>query len=104
MQTAERAARPFPSTDDLSPPAAPDRREAFHVVAAAEPSVLPRLLHEFAKRNLVPEKWHSVVSGPKADELHVDIQLNGIDAETGARLAAVLQRLVDVQLVLRAGG
>ena len=35
----------------------------FSVQAAAEPGIMPRVLELFAKRGLVPQKWHSTVSG-----------------------------------------
>jgi hypothetical protein len=43
----------------------------FSVQAVAEPGVMPRILELFAKRGLVPQKWHSAVSGTV---LAIDVQ------------------------------
>ena len=60
----------------------PDRADAdaalvtvcFSVQAVAEPGVMPRVLELFAKRGLVPQKWHSTVSGTA---LAIDVQAGG---------------------------
>ena len=35
----------------------------FSVQARAEPGVMPRVLELFAKRGLVPQRWHSAAAG-----------------------------------------
>src|SRR3546814_14464322 len=37
----------------------------FSILAAAEPGVMPRVLGLFAKRGLMPSRWHSDVSGAR---------------------------------------
>lgn len=85
----------------------PSRRPAratacFSVTAAAEPSVMPRVMQEFAKLGLVPARWHSAVAGPGAAELHIDLQVADMDTARAAHVADRLRRLVGVERVLTA--
>lgn len=76
----------------------------FAVQSAADPGVLPRVMELFAKRNLVPSRWHSDVTrfgnGSKADELVIDIQVTGLTAHEGDHIARCLRQQVHVQSVL----
>ena len=64
----------------------------------ADPGSLPRVLEVFAKRGMVPSKLFSVATG--ADELTVDLQVTGIDAELGAIIANQLRSQVGIETVL----
>jgi acetolactate synthase regulatory subunit len=64
----------------------------------ADPGSLPRVLEVFAKRGMVPSKLFSVTTG--ADELTVDLQVTGIDAELGAIIANQLRSQVGIETVL----
>ena len=72
----------------------------FYVRARAEPGALPRLLALFAKRGLVPGRWHSVVAGPRGRELHVDIEMPAVELALADQLAAAMRQLADVEHVL----
>ncbi len=72
----------------------------FSVFAAAEPSVMPRVLDVFAKRALVPSQWHSTVCGHRGEDLHIDIQVTGLEPDAIDALAACLRRIVGVDTVL----
>ena len=76
------------------------RTACFSVIAAAEPGAMPRVLEIFAKRGLVPNQWLSTLAGSHSRELHIDIQLEGVDAELSERLAQSLRQVVSVQSVL----
>ena len=70
----------------------------FCVLAAADPGVMPRVLQQFAKRNLVPARWYSrVVAG---GGLEIDVQVAALSPEEGDYIAQCLRRLVDVEAVL----
>lgn len=91
-----------------SPDPSPSRSFAtacFAVHAQAEPGVMPRVLGLFAKRGLVPTRWHSVVSGPGRDQLHMDVQIDDLPDPVFDRVAACLRELplVDVVLTSRKG-
>ena len=85
----------------LAPRAAqadPDPLYCFCVLAAADPGVMPRVLQQFAKRNLVPARWYSrVVAG---GGLEIDVQVAALSPEEGDYIAQCLRRLVDVEAVL----
>ncbi len=68
------------------------------VRTVADPGTLPRLLEVFAKRGMVPAKLFSVATG--ADELTVDMQVTGLDADLGAIIANQIRSQVGIETVL----
>ena len=72
----------------------------FSVSAAADPSVMPRVLGVFAQLGLVPDKWYSVLDGRDHDELRIDIQKGGLTGSQAAHLARSIRRIVSVETVL----
>jgi len=79
---------------------APSQRFLFAVTADPAPDVMPRVLEQFAKRDLVPTRWHSmVVAGPRGG-LEIDVQVEGLAPETGHYIARCLKALVNVREVL----
>lgn len=77
----------------------------FAVRADATPGMMSRVLELFAKRNLVPTRWHSdVIVAPARDgghaTLHIDIQMEGMEAELAAYVARCLRQVYGVDSVL----
>ena len=72
----------------------------FSIQAAAEPGVMPRVLELFAKRNLVPTRWHSDVTGPSNRDLSIDLQVTGLDSQTADYVARCLRQVYGVDSVL----
>lgn len=70
----------------------------FTVRTVAEPGSLSRVLEIFAKRSLVPSKLFSVATG--ADELTVDLQVDGLDGDLGTVIANQLRSQVGISTVL----
>jgi hypothetical protein len=68
------------------------------VRTVADPGSLPRLVEVFAKRGMVPSKLFCVATG--ADELTVDMQVCGLDADLGAIIANQLRSQVGIETVL----
>ena len=68
------------------------------VRTVADPGSLPRLIEVFAKRGMVPSKLFCVATG--ADELTVDLQVNGIDQAQGDLIANQLRSQVGIETVL----
>ena len=68
------------------------------VRTVADPGSLPRLIEVFAKRGMVPSKLFCVATG--ADELTVDLQVSGLDADLGAIIANQLRSQVGIETVL----
>lgn len=88
----------------MHPYSEPSRHIAcFSVQAEAEPSVMPRVLEQFAKRGIVPLQWHSSLGrGSQGRELYIDVQVEAMEPDLVARIAETLRQLVHVQLVLTA--
>ena len=72
----------------------------FSVSAAVDPSVMPRVLAVFAQLGLIPDKWYSMVGGPGAGKLHIDIQMGRLNGSQVEHLAQSIRRIVLVESVL----
>ncbi|AFK55005.1 hypothetical protein [Tistrella mobilis] len=72
----------------------------FFVVAAAEVGTMSRVLEVFALRSLLPSRWHSQRVGGRADEVHIDVQLDDVVPGEAEKLARKLRQLVEVRQVL----
>lgn len=70
---------------------------SFSLLARPEPGVMPRVLELFAKRGLVPHKWHSTAS---ASALTIDVQMGGLDREIADYIARCMRQVVGVETVL----
>ena len=93
----------FQASSDLNRPAPVASAQTvycFSILAEAEPGVMPRVLQLFAKRGLVPTRWHSDVTGAKGRDLAVDIQVEGLDVATGDYIARCLRQVFQVETVL----
>ena len=80
----------------------PSRTACFSIHAEAEPSVMPRVLDQFAKRGLVPDQWHSSCTEGCGSELVIDIQICALGPELVRSIAEALRRIVHVDQVLTA--
>ena len=69
----------------------------FSVQARAEPGVMPRVVELFAKRGLVPQKWHSTAA---AEGLMIDVQMGGLDRDLASYIARCMRQIVGVETVL----
>ena len=81
---------------------APEREPLPHTVwysvqARAEPGVMPRVLELFAKRGLVPQKWHSTASGTA---LTMDVQIGGLGHELAGYIGRCIRQIAGVETVL----
>ncbi len=94
---AESAAR---ACDAPAPSLRSEPVTCFSIRAHAEPGVMPRVLEVFAKRSLVPLRWHADRVG--AEELAIDLQVAGLSPEMGAFLARCLRQIWGVETVLTA--
>ena len=94
-----------PADPGFSPASTTFPTVCFAISARPEPAVMPRVLEPFAKRGLVPTRWHAVcggASGQAADELVIDIQIAGLDPALVELIAASLRQIVGVESVLTA--
>ena len=84
-------AAPVPDGD------APLLTVAFSVQARAEPGVMPRVVELFAKRGLVPQKFHSTASG---SVLTIDVQIGGLGRDLADYIARSMRQIIGVETVL----
>jgi acetolactate synthase small subunit len=70
---------------------------SFTLQARAEPGVMPRVVELFAKRGLVPHKWHSTAS---ETALTIDVQIGGLDRDLADYIARCMRQIVGVETVL----
>lgn len=95
-----------PSSRNVTPSRTPERRPVycFSVAASAEPGVMPRVLELFAKRNLVPLRWHSdrlaAPHGRSEESLAIDIQVSDLEPRLGDYIARCLRQIHGVETVL----
>jgi acetolactate synthase small subunit len=76
----------------------------FSVHVRAEPGVMPRVLELFAKRGLVPTRWHSAVCGADRRQLAIEIEMGGLDRPAIEYIAACLRQIASVDAVLAEAG
>ena len=86
-----------PAAEPVSFPAPSFPTFCFAISARPEPAVMPRVLEPFAKRGLVPSRWHAVCGAP--DELVIDLQVQ-LDPALVELVAASLRQIVGVESVL----
>jgi len=89
----------MPSPEAAVAEAATVETSRFSLQASAEPGVMPRVLELFAKRGLVPDRWHSIVARHDMT-LSIDIEIGGLERETVAYVANCLRQIAGVELVL----
>jgi acetolactate synthase regulatory subunit len=85
----------------VEPPPTVHPTVCFAISAQPGPAVLPRVLEPFAKRGLVPARWHAVCAAA-GDELVIDIQIAGLEPALVDLIAASLRQIVGVESVLTA--
>jgi acetolactate synthase small subunit len=96
---------PFPAALPAADCDALPHTACFSLLADAEPGIMPRVLELFAKRGLVPQRWHSAAAGTA---LTIDVQIGGLGRETADYIAQCMRQIVGVEAVLtterRTGG
>lgn len=67
---------------------------------------MPRVLEPFAKRGLVPTRWHAVCGTGRDDtggeDLVIDLQIAGLEPALVEQIAASLRQIVGIESVLTA--
>lgn len=73
----------------------------FSIDVVPDPGAMARVLEQFAKRGLVPTRWHSDVI--ESDVMQIDIQVVGLSGGHGEDIARCIRSIVGVHGVLTAG-
>ena len=89
------------STDHLSNTTA-SATACFSIQAEADPGVMPRILELFAKRGLIPTRWHSDLEGAATPHpaLTIDLQVTGLNRQQTEHVSNSLRGMVSVNSVL----
>jgi|HubBroStandDraft_5_1064220.scaffolds.fasta_scaffold717045_1 hypothetical protein len=74
----------------------------FALSALPDPGMMSRVLEPFAKRGLVPSRWHAVCGGAGGEALVIDIQIVGLEPGLVELIAGNLRQIVGVESVLTA--
>jgi hypothetical protein len=98
MSPDSLAAEPAAPSRRLPPRRALPRVHCFWVKAESHPGTLARVLQPFAKRNLVPCKWHGALDPDGM--LSIDVQVAGLGESLAEQIARGLRQIPGVVLVL----
>jgi len=63
-----------------------------------DPGAMARVFEQFAKRGLIPTRWHSDII--ESDAMQIDIQIVGLPEALGQDIARGLRSIVGVHSVL----
>jgi hypothetical protein len=77
-----------------------ERVSCYAVEGAADPGLLPRVLELFVKRGLVPDRCFAQRHGRQGEQLLIDLQIAGLDAQTADNVARALRQIPLVTAVL----
>ena len=69
----------------------------YSLLARPDPGVMPRVVELFAKRGLVPQKWHSTAS---TAALAIEVQIGGLERDVVDYIARCMRQIVGVETVL----
>ncbi|MGB0626436.1 MAG: hypothetical protein ACPGQ5_07715 [Alphaproteobacteria bacterium] len=72
----------------------------FSVRAIADPGMMPRLMELWAKRGLVPDRWHGVRDEADGGHVDIDIESGQVDGALAMQMAAAMRATFGVSHVL----
>ena len=80
-----------------------EQTNAFHcfsVRAVADSGMMPRLMELWAKRGLMPDRWHGVREETSGTYVDIDIESGDVDQALAAQMAAAMREIFGVAQVL----
>ena len=72
----------------------------FSARAVADPGMMPRLMELWAKRGLVPDRWHGVREETSGTYVDIDIESGAVDHALATQMAAAMREVFGVAQVL----
>lgn len=72
----------------------------FSVRAIADPGMMPRLMELWAKRGLVPDRWHGVREETSRTYVDIDIESGDVDRACATQMATAMRGIFGVAHVL----
>jgi hypothetical protein len=72
----------------------------FSVTGMADPGLMSRIMELWAKRGLVPQRWHGGRTGPDGNDVYIDIETAELDAALAEQVASAMRCIFGVSQVL----
>jgi hypothetical protein len=72
----------------------------YSVTGIADPGLMPRIMELWAKRGLMPERWHGGRTGLGEREMYIDIETSELDQERAQQVAESMRCVFGVSQVL----
>lgn len=72
----------------------------FSVSGMADPGLMPRIMELWAKRGLIPERWHGGRMGPDGNDVYIDIETSELDHGLARQIAEAMRCIFGVSQVL----
>ncbi len=72
----------------------------FAVSGVADPGLVPRIMELWAKRGLMPDRWHSARTGTERNDVYIDIETSELDQALAMQIAEAMRTIFGVQQVL----
>lgn len=75
-------------------------RALFHITAAADPGMLPRILEPVAKLGHVPTRVHASCEAGNGCDMTIDLRLSGVTPRTAELIGFALRAVVGIGQVI----
>lgn len=72
----------------------------FSVTGMADPGLMSRIMELWAKRGLLPQRWHGGRTGPDGCDVYIDIETAELDRELAVQIASAMRCIFGVSQVL----
>ena len=72
----------------------------FSVTGMADPGLMPRIMELWAKRGLMPDRWHGGRTGPDGNDVYIDIETSQLDPALAMQVAETMRCTFGVSQVL----
>lgn len=89
-----------PTADCQHPQFATEVHYRYMIMAAAEPSVLSRVIGLFAQRDLIPDRFNCQQTAGSEPALHIEVSVAGLDHQHAEHLALRMRNITPVTSVL----
>lgn len=72
----------------------------FSVTGMADPGLMPRIMELWAKRGLMPDRWHGGRTGVDGNDVYIDIETSELDPALASQMAEAMRCMFGVSQVL----
>ncbi|MBO6784585.1 MAG: hypothetical protein JJ899_15120 [Alphaproteobacteria bacterium] len=72
----------------------------FAVSGMSDPGLQPRIMEQWAKRGLMPDRWHCARTGTDGSDVYIDIETSELDHALAMQIAEAMRTIFGVSQVL----